>query len=231
MTRRQRDTEATRRALLNAATELFAQYGFEGTTVERIARKAGANKAMISYHFGGKRKLYMAILQESFAAAGKKMGPVRDSSLPAEERLREFIRAFGELVAERPHFPTMMAREAISGGRNMDARIFPHLAGVYGGVREAIEQGIREGSFQPVDPILFHLGLIGSLVFFFSTDAFRRRLLSGRGFGEVTIDPDRYIRHLQDWVVRGLARRPVSGPVVVCEPPATPRSKDADTNE
>jgi len=31
--------------------ELFAEFGFEGATVERIARRAGVNRAMISYHF------------------------------------------------------------------------------------------------------------------------------------------------------------------------------------
>ncbi|MCP4657706.1 MAG: helix-turn-helix transcriptional regulator, partial [bacterium] len=49
------DAAATREALLEAATELFAERGFDGAKVEAIARRAGVNKAMISYHFGGKQ--------------------------------------------------------------------------------------------------------------------------------------------------------------------------------
>jgi AcrR family transcriptional regulator len=48
-------------ALLDAAADLIAKRGFEGSTVEAIAKQARVNKAMISYHFGGKRGLYGAI--------------------------------------------------------------------------------------------------------------------------------------------------------------------------
>ena len=43
----------TREALLAAGTELFAERGYDGVPVWEIADRAGVNKAMISYHFGG----------------------------------------------------------------------------------------------------------------------------------------------------------------------------------
>jgi len=54
---RRRDAAATRDALLAAGTELFAERGYDGVPVWAIAKEAGVNKAMINYHFGGKRKL------------------------------------------------------------------------------------------------------------------------------------------------------------------------------
>src|SRR5262249_51780543 len=65
--RRPRDAAATREALLAAGAELFAERGYDGVPVWNIARAAGVNKAMISYHFGGKRGLYRAILEATFA--------------------------------------------------------------------------------------------------------------------------------------------------------------------
>ncbi len=50
-----------RHQLLAAAAELFARRGYAGTTVEAVANEAGANKALISYHFGGKERLYRAV--------------------------------------------------------------------------------------------------------------------------------------------------------------------------
>ena len=64
---RRRDAAATRDALLTAGGELFAERGYDGVPVAAIAQKAGVNKAMINYHFGGKRKLYLAIVTATFA--------------------------------------------------------------------------------------------------------------------------------------------------------------------
>ena len=44
--------------ILEAAEELFAQKGFEGTSVRDLAKKAKVNVAMISYYFGSKEKLF-----------------------------------------------------------------------------------------------------------------------------------------------------------------------------
>src|SRR5512140_84929 len=88
---RTRDPEGTRQALLGAATDLFARHGYEGATVEMIARRARVNKAMVSYHFGGKKRLYHAILSETFASASEAVGGIRASQEPAEVRLRHFV--------------------------------------------------------------------------------------------------------------------------------------------
>src|SRR5215470_14679801 len=64
---RARDAHATRERLLTAATQLFAARGFEGVSVTQIAQRAGVTKALINYHFGGKRKLYLTIMTSTFA--------------------------------------------------------------------------------------------------------------------------------------------------------------------
>jgi AcrR family transcriptional regulator len=62
-----RDDPATKSRVLRAATELFAERGFHGTTVRDIAQRAGANVASGHYHFGSKRDLYLEVLRETFA--------------------------------------------------------------------------------------------------------------------------------------------------------------------
>ena len=56
------DLHGTKEALLEAAGELFADYGFDGASTRMIAEKAGVNIAAINYHFGGKENLYLATL-------------------------------------------------------------------------------------------------------------------------------------------------------------------------
>ncbi|WP_380163907.1 TetR/AcrR family transcriptional regulator [Jannaschia sp. R86511] len=59
---RQRDAERTRQALIEAGRAEFAAKGLAGARVSEIADRAGVNKQLISYYFGGKEGLYHAIL-------------------------------------------------------------------------------------------------------------------------------------------------------------------------
>ncbi|GAY10587.1 TetR/AcrR family transcriptional regulator [Pseudonocardia sp. N23] len=59
---RRRAGEDTRAPLLAAAREEFAERGFEGATVRRIAERAGVDAAMVNHWFGGKEQLFVAAL-------------------------------------------------------------------------------------------------------------------------------------------------------------------------
>src|SRR5918911_5656346 len=101
---RRRDAAATRDALLTAGAELFAERGYDGVPVAAIAQKAGVNKAMINYHFGGKRKLYLAIVGSTFADIVERVEALAGARRPAPEVLRELVAAVGQLATERhPH--------------------------------------------------------------------------------------------------------------------------------
>jgi AcrR family transcriptional regulator len=61
-------TEITRQALLDHATDVFAESGFDGASVREITRRATINLAAINYHFGGKEALYREVLRLAIAA-------------------------------------------------------------------------------------------------------------------------------------------------------------------
>jgi AcrR family transcriptional regulator len=52
-------TEITRQALLDHATDVFAENGFDRASVREITGRATVNQAAINYHFGGKEALYL----------------------------------------------------------------------------------------------------------------------------------------------------------------------------
>ncbi|TQM06322.1 TetR/AcrR family transcriptional regulator [Pseudonocardia kunmingensis] len=58
---RQRDAERSRRAIMEAAVVEFGTHGYAGARVSRIAERAGVNKQLISYYFGGKQGLRDAV--------------------------------------------------------------------------------------------------------------------------------------------------------------------------
>jgi AcrR family transcriptional regulator len=59
---RRRDSSASRAALLDAAAELFAERGYDRTTVRDIAAQAGVNQALLFRYFGSKDALFAAVV-------------------------------------------------------------------------------------------------------------------------------------------------------------------------
>jgi len=210
--RQRRDAAGTREALLAAGTELFAERGYEGVPVWTIAQKAGVNKAMISYHFGGKRKLYLAILDATFAEIVASVERLADSPRPASDVLRELVAVVGDLASRHhPHFCTMMLREVLAGGKHLEPEVVDKPVRMLAAVQRLVARGVRDGDLRPVDPLLTHLSLVGSLVFFFATRRFRERVLADRRLALPPPDAAAYVRHIQDLLTHGLAARG-SGP-------------------
>jgi AcrR family transcriptional regulator len=59
---RRRDKEATKKALIAGAVQVFAQRGFDGATTKEVAARAGVNEGLIQRYFGGKAGLLQAIV-------------------------------------------------------------------------------------------------------------------------------------------------------------------------
>jgi AcrR family transcriptional regulator len=56
-----------RRALLDAGKTEFANYGYDGARLERIAAKVGCAKRMLYYYFGNKKDVYLAVIEQSYS--------------------------------------------------------------------------------------------------------------------------------------------------------------------
>jgi AcrR family transcriptional regulator len=89
-----RPSELTRDALVESATAIFAENGFEGGSVRLITERAKANQAAVSYHFGSKEGLYREVLRRALHAFDEFV-PFGEDELDAidrEEALRLFLR-------------------------------------------------------------------------------------------------------------------------------------------
>lgn len=115
----------TRERLLDAAGEVFADRGYEQATIREICRRADANIAGVSYHFGDKKALYIEVIAYAHRCADEydPSHEALNSATPPAERLRHFILTFMQRIGHkgRPAWHArLMAREMASPGAALD---------------------------------------------------------------------------------------------------------------
>src|SRR3954471_907310 len=114
---------ASRDRVFAAAAAEFASRGYAGASVDRIARTARLNKAMIYYHFRSKAALYRAILNDMFGAVRAEVAAVAASAAPPADKIRGYVAAIAGEAEARPHFPPIWLRELADGGEHIDSAI------------------------------------------------------------------------------------------------------------
>ena len=89
-----RPSDITRERILKAAERLFAERGYDATSIRAIGAKARVNQAAINYHFDGKDGLYREVLRAAFRALTEQQLEHADEmkAMSREAALAEFIR-------------------------------------------------------------------------------------------------------------------------------------------
>jgi AcrR family transcriptional regulator len=107
--------------IIDAAVEAFAEQGFRGASTREIARRAGTNQGLITYHFPSKDALWRAAADRIFgeleASLEQRLRGLR--SQDPRERAREVIREYVRFAARHPELFRMMVDE----GRNAEDRM------------------------------------------------------------------------------------------------------------
>jgi AcrR family transcriptional regulator len=95
-------SDLTRERILEAATELFAQRGYAGTGVDRLAERSGIAKTAIYYHFGNKEGLLAAVLARAAAVWIENIRRAAERAGTPEEALDQALAGMRAMVDERP---------------------------------------------------------------------------------------------------------------------------------
>lgn len=132
------DTEGTRRRLKEAATIEFAERGPDGTTMARIAGRAGINKERLYKYFGDKRALFETVLTDEL---GKLAAAVVDDSAPSDPG--EFAGRTFDYHTEHPELIRLLQWEGLGGGPAADEA---NRTAHYRGKVEAMTAAQRSGA-------------------------------------------------------------------------------------
>lgn len=197
----------SRERLLSAAAAEFAARGFAGASVDRIARAARVNKAMIYYHFRSKAALYREVLRDMFEAVAAGVAQVAEASADPADKVRGFVNAIAIEAEARPHFPPIWFREIAEGGSHLDSATLANMSGIIKSLGGIVREGIAAGRFQPVDPLLVHAGIVGPILLYFASSSLRVRLQRSGVPGASMVSRDEVVAHVQRVALMALEGR------------------------
>jgi AcrR family transcriptional regulator len=108
--KRRMSAESRRAVILGAALDAFAAGGYNETSLEDVAARAGISKALIYEHFSSKRELFRALLNTYVGELMERVVGTIAQAEPGEDRLREGVAAFLAYVEERREAWRMLVR-------------------------------------------------------------------------------------------------------------------------
>lgn len=203
--RRAHDSEASRRALMDAGAALFARHGFAGTTLDMIAARAEANKALVAYHFGSKDGLYLAVLDAAVEAVLDKVGAAAESGGTPGARLRAHIRSLALALSEVPHLCSMVSMEYATGRQQDAPGPMASLSRLFLRTDALVREGEAAGEFRAVDSQIVHLAFTGAFVFFVLTRGYRDRLAGEGRWNFSRPETEAFADFVADAVVRAVS--------------------------
>jgi AcrR family transcriptional regulator len=183
---RTRDAERTQLAILNAATDEFAELGLGGARIDGIAERAGVNKRLIYYYFGGKDELFLAVLEQTYLRIREAEKKLHLTDLDPTEAVRKLIEFTWNYYLEHPEFLTLLNSENLHRAkhleqsahvREMNSPLIQTLAGI-------LERGRQSGTFRGgVDAVQLYISIAGLAYFYLSNNhtlsaIFGRNLMS-----------------------------------------------------
>ena len=190
----------TRARIFQAGIDEFAARGYDGAGVDRIARRARVNKALIYYYFESKRGLYREILHDALRALVDALAAVVECDLDARRKLDLYVETLNGFLLAQPHLPPIMLRELAEGGRHLDVEALRTMANIPAILVRLVGQGRREGTFSEIDPLMLHFVLFGTTMLMTSNEPIRRRIRQ-LGLADPPID-----REATTAALRALAR-------------------------
>lgn len=158
----------TRLDILTAARQVFAQKGYDGTSVREVAEMAGVNKAMIYYHFHDKIDLYRAVLSYSFDAMQQIWDhEVFKKTASAREKLHVFIEGFIRFQHKNEDFRKILTMEfAISGAKSENMKwITKHYSSKnHAALVQILKVGMKSGELRNMNPLMAIVVLFGMII-------------------------------------------------------------------
>ncbi|MFI5444215.1 TetR family transcriptional regulator [Polaromonas sp. UC242_47] len=147
---REQAAQTTRDNILRAATKVFARYGYEGGSVEKISQTAKSFDRMIYYYFGSKEGLFIEVLEDMYRR-------MNDAELALQLDIEQPVASLTEVInfvvsyySKNPEFITLLNTENLHRGKHIvkSARAREYSSPAIAIIRKLLESGVNKGVFR-----------------------------------------------------------------------------------
>ena len=181
--------------IMETAEILFAEKGFNGTSVRDIAEKAHVNLAMISYYFGSKDKLLESLFDYRGEHVKLKLeSMVEDKTLSSFEKLDLLIDHYIEKIMNQQCFSRIMLREQVVNHTGITAELITQMKKRNQQIiSKLIHQGQKKGEFKRnIDIPLMMATLVGTAGHIIATQPYYREINNLQSMSE-----EEFQRHMK----------------------------------
>jgi TetR/AcrR family transcriptional regulator len=157
------DTQAKSRKdeILDVATCLFAERGYDGTSMNDVAERVGMRKASLFYHFATKDALYEAVLDRLIESLGSALSAVYASEGTFSERVERAADATTAVLGGHPYAARLLLREAMDWGPVLREKLLDNVMAVLEAGAAFVRAGQDAGAFVDGDAKQLVISSIG----------------------------------------------------------------------
>ena len=169
---REAAAQATRDSILKAATKVFARYGYDGGSIEKISSSAKTHDRMIYYYFGSKEGLFIAVLEGIYDRMDRAEATCAPDTADPVAALKMVIRFKIDYYRRHPEFVTLLNTENLHKGKHVakSEKAVEYSSTAVDLIRDILDAGVAQGLFRadlrPRDVYL----LIVSTAYFFTSN-------------------------------------------------------------
>jgi AcrR family transcriptional regulator len=156
-----------RREIVQVAKELFAHYGFQGTTTREIAKRAGVNEAILFRLFRSKQGLYWKMIEYECELCGER--EYLENLLTSAANHREVLIGIARRLFERSikdsNFDRLLLFSSLEKNRGAQRLFQAYIATYSDKLADYIRDRIVAGAFRPINSTVAARNFLGAIMY------------------------------------------------------------------